>query len=174
MTLAKNPGDGQNTVSMSSQSDTPGSPSMGSLASLVEQLQPYEMQLRQAGQFVTVQRRSILRYLLRHRTHPTTGQISRAVGKNQSASQATVYNNLALFAELGIVHAIRSPHGDGETHWDIRTEPHHHLSCTDCGQVFDIDYSAAEVRIQSPELASRVKHTQVWLSGQCPRCANPS
>lgn len=153
---------------MSSQPEIPISPS------LVEQLQPYESRLRDAGQFVTVQRRAILRYLLRHRTHPTTGQISRAVGKNQSASQATVYNNLALFADLGIVHAIRSPHGDGETHWDIRTDAHHHLSCMDCGQVFDIDYSAAEVRILAPELAGRIKHAQVWLAGQCARCATAS
>jgi Fur family peroxide stress response transcriptional regulator len=159
---------------MSSQSDSPGSRGLSGLTGLAEQLQPYEARLRSTGQFVTVQRRAILRYLLRHRTHPTTGQISRTIGKNQSASQATVYNNLALFAELGIVKAIRSPHGDGETHWDIRIDPHHHLSCTKCGQVFDIDYGAAQVSIQESDLARRVEHTQLWLTGRCPPCAAAS
>lgn len=136
------------------------------------ELTAYEERLRDAGQFVTVQRRSILRYLLRHRTHPTTSQIARAVGRNRSASLATVYNNLAVFAELDLVRAVRSPYSDGdhEVHWDIRTDLHHHLSCRLCGLVTDIDPSAAEVRIHDRKLARRIERAQVWLVGVCTAC----
>jgi len=132
------------------------------------ELSPYEDRLRSAGQFVTVQRRAILRYLLRHPVHPTTAQIARAVGRSRSASQATVYNNLSVFAELGLIRSVRSP--DGETHWDIRTDAHHHLSCTRCGQVLDIDCSDAEVRLHDRRLARRVERSQVWLAGICSVC----
>ncbi len=132
----------------------------------------YEQRLRAAGQFVTAQRRAILRYLLRHRVHPTTAQIARAVGRRASASQATVYNNLNLFAELELVRAVRSPHSDGETRWDVRTDAHHHLSCSRCGQVFDIDLGAAEVRLHDRVLARRVKSSQVWFTGLCAPCAD--
>ncbi len=64
-----------------------------------QQLLHYEEILRNAGQFVTVQRRALLKYLLRHRVHPTTAQIATAIGRSGSASLATVYNSLALFAE---------------------------------------------------------------------------
>jgi Fe2+ or Zn2+ uptake regulation protein len=130
----------------------------------------YEQRLRDAGQFVTVQRRAILRYLLRHRIHPTTSQIAQAIGRSRSASQATIYNNLALFAELELVRAIRAPNGAGETHWDIRTDLHHHLSCKKCGGVFDIEHSAAEVRLHDRRLEARVDSMQVWMSGVCPSC----
>jgi Fur family peroxide stress response transcriptional regulator len=135
---------------------------------LEELLPPYEQRLRAAGQFVTVQRRAILRFLLRHRTHPTTAAITHAVSSAQTASLATIYNNLALFAELGFVRAMRVD--DGETHWDIRTDPHHHLRCSACGQVSDIECSAAEVVIHDAALAAETTQSQIWLSGRCAGC----
>ena len=74
-----------------------------------QQLLHYEEILRNADQFVTVQRRALLKHLLRHRVHPTTAQIASAVGRSGSASLATVYNNLALFAELAIVRTCAAP-----------------------------------------------------------------
>lgn len=136
----------------------------------------YEDRLREAGQFVTVQRRAILRYLLRHRSHPTTQEIARAVGRSGSASQATVYNNLALFADLDLVRPVRAPAStgagaeEGELRWDIRTDPHHHLRCTRCRRIFDLEPHAAKVRLRDPELASRIEHAEVWLVGKCPSC----
>jgi Fe2+ or Zn2+ uptake regulation protein len=53
-------------------------------------------------------------------------------------------------------------------------DPHHHLSCTKCGQVFDIDYGAAQVSIQESDLARRIEHTQLWLTGRCLPCAAAS
>lgn len=128
----------------------------------------YEQRLREAGQFVTVQRRSILRYLLRHREHPTTSQIATAIGKSGSASLATVYNNLALFAQLEIVHEVRAP--DGEVRWDLRTGPHHHMTCEGCGHIIDIEQGAAEVVVRDPGLRQRVRRSAIWLVGHCPRC----
>lgn len=132
-------------------------------------LRDYEQRLRDGGQFVTVQRRAILRYLLRHDDHPTTAQIAAAVGRSGAASLATVYNNLALFAKLQLLSAARTP--DGEQHWDLRIDPHHHLSCQSCGQVFDIEPAAAEVVVPDAALRRRIDHAEVWLIGRCAPCA---
>lgn len=133
-----------------------------------QQLLHYEEILRNADQFVTVQRRALLKYLLRHRVHPTTAQIASAVGRSGSASLATVYNNLALFAELAIVRTLRSPRG--EVHWDIRTDRHHHLVCSDCGHVDDVSEEQVEVSIRAPDILHRVTHTEAWLLWSCHRC----
>jgi len=132
-------------------------------------LRDFERRLREGGQFVTVQRRAILRYLLRHDDHPTTAQIAAGVGRSGAASLATVYNNLALFAKLQLLAAARTP--DGELHWDLRIDRHHHLSCQGCGQVFDIEPAAAEVVLPEPALRHRVAHAEVWLIGRCEGCA---
>ena len=134
-----------------------------------QQLLHYEEILRNADQFVTVQRRALLKYLLRHRVHPTTAQIATAIGRSGSASLATVYNNLALFAKLRLVSVARTP--DGELRWDLRIDPHHHLSCPDCGRVVDIDVTDAEVVVPDPKLRRRVQRTEVWLIGPCESCA---
>ncbi len=137
-------------------------------ASEREQLLRYEETLRTADQFVTVQRRAMLKYLLRHQIHPTTAQIASAIGRSGSASLATIYNNLALFAELSIVRTLRSPRG--EVHWDIRTDRHHHLVCSDCGHVEDISQEHVDICIHPPEILSRVTHTEAWLVWNCRLC----
>ena len=135
----------------------------------VESLRDYEQRLRDGGQFATVQRRAILRYLLRHCDHPTTAQIAASVGRSGAASLATVYNNLALFAKLQILTEVRAP--NGELHWDLRTDPHHHLVCQSCRGVVDIEAAAAEVVLHDPELQRCVERAAVWLIGQCRQCA---
>lgn len=129
----------------------------------------YEEVLRNANQFVTVQRRALLKYLLRHKVHPTTAQIASAIGKAGSASLATIYNNLALFAQLAIVRTLRSPRG--EVHWDIRTDRHHHAVCSQCGQVCDVPEADVALTICSPELAAHVIHAEAWVVlDRCPDC----
>jgi len=134
-----------------------------------ESLHDYEERLRELGQFATVQRRAILRYLLRHAEHPTTAQIAASVGRSGAASLATVYNNLALFAKLELLQVVRAP--DGELRWDLRTDSHHHLTCRVCGRVVDIEASAAEVVVHDPQLQRSVERAEVWLLGRCAQCA---
>ena len=133
-----------------------------------QQLLHYEEILRSAGQFVTSQRRSLLKYLLRHRMHPTTAQIATAIGRSGSASLATVYNSLALFAELQIVRTLRSP--KGEVHWDIRTDRHHHLVCSTCQLVSDLSEDEVAITVHDPAIAARIQRTEAWLLWTCQRC----
>ena len=136
-----------------------------------EQLAQYEEKLRAAGQFVTVQRRALLHYLVRTRTHPSTAEITRAVFDGKKASVATVYNTLRLLQNLRLLQVVQGP--DGETRWDIRTDKHHHRHCPACDRIFDVDASDIEVCIAQPALACQVTEAHVWLSGPCNRCAQP-
>lgn len=131
-------------------------------------LPAFEGRLREAGQFVTLQRRAIVQYLLSHREHPTAAQVAAAV-TSHGASLATVYNTLARLQELGLLLAVRSP--EGEIHWDVRTDAHHHLTCSACGAVSDVEQESAEITLRDPELKQRVERVALWLVGRCPRCA---
>ena len=54
-----------------------------------------------------------------------------------SISLATVYNNLRLFVEYGLLREV-SPH-TSTLRVDGNLEPHHHLVCTRCKSVQDIE-----------------------------------
>ena len=118
--------------------------------------------MRNADQFVTVQRRALLKYLLRHRVHPTTAQIVSAVGRSGSASLATVYNNLALFAELAIVRTLAAAPAARSTGtsapiaiitWSVPT-----VSLAD-----DVSGRTVAIGIRAPDIIHRVTHTEAWL-----------
>jgi Fur family peroxide stress response transcriptional regulator len=54
-----------------------------------------------------------------------------------SISLATVYKNLHLFIESGVFHEVSLHHGSLRVETNHR--PHHHLVCTSCKAISDID-----------------------------------
>ncbi len=57
--------------------------------------------------------------------------------RTPSISLATVYNNLRLFVDTGLLREV-SPHAS-TLRVDGNLEPHHHLVCTRCKSVQDIE-----------------------------------
>ena len=85
-------------------------------------------------------------------------------------SLSTVYRNLQVFKELGLVEE----HQFGSRRYyepAPRTE-HHHLVCLGCGRVFEFKCPSTE-RLKSTiskEEGFRVTDAEVRLSGYCPDC----
>jgi Fe2+ or Zn2+ uptake regulation protein len=124
-----------------------------------------ERVLRERGCALTPQRRAVLRFLDGNLDHPTAGRIFAAVTADfPITSRATVYNTLALLAEIGAVHAVRDVEGD--VRYDPNTAPHHHLRCVSCGRFEDIPADAVELRVHGLPAAGRVQ-----IDGRCARCA---
>ena len=68
--------------------------------------------LKMTGVRMTPQRHAILAYLLQTDTHPTVDEIYRALeDRFPNMSVATVYNNLKVFLEAGLVRELA--YGDG-------------------------------------------------------------
>ena len=126
--------------------------------------------LRERGMRVTPQRVVVHRALGELDRHVTADELLDAVtDRLPSVSLPTIYATLELLEELGMVRRLQR---SGTTLFDPRTEPHHHLVCTSCGSVEDLDAtldSAALKRAASkhdfaPERIEAIVH------GRCRDC----
>lgn len=119
------------------------------------------------------QRELIYNRVKNYPVHPTADEVYTALKKdNPNLSMGTVYRNLHLLAETGLL--IRIHIGNSPERFDARTDSHCHMLCERCGRVFDIECGVPE------GIEQRVfeKHghiiTDVSLSfkGVCGECAD--
>src|SRR5690625_7984314 len=90
--------------------------------------------LKGSGVRITPQRHAVLEYLLTSMAHPTADEIYRALeGKFPNMSVATVYNNLRVLREIGLVSELT--YGDNSSRFDCNMTEHYHkigrASCRD-------------------------------------------
>jgi Fur family peroxide stress response transcriptional regulator len=82
---------------------------------------------------------SILKILDRH-THPSIDELYEEIKKDfPSISLATVYKNLNILKDTGMVFEINTHMGKPKL--DVYMHPHAHILCKKCGAVFDVDFT---------------------------------
>ncbi|MBO9605348.1 MAG: transcriptional repressor [Paenibacillaceae bacterium] len=95
--------------------------------------------LKRNGIRMTPQRYAILSYLQGTKSHPTADDIYRALeNRFSSMSVATVYNNLKVFIDAGLVRELT--YGDQCSHFDADMSTHYHARCERCGKIEDFSY----------------------------------
>ena len=93
--------------------------------------------LRERGMRVTSQRVLVHRVLRELDRHVTAEELLEAVGDRlPNVSLPTIYATLDLLEELGMVRRVQRA---GTALFDPRTDPHHHLICSECGSIEDLD-----------------------------------
>jgi len=130
---------------------------------------PFDEEIR--GFRLTPQRRAILRVLREAADHPDATWIYERVRKElPHISLGTVYRNLSLLAEEGLIREI--PLGHQPSRWDGRTDPHAHAICQRCGRVVDVELCLPqEVFTQVAESTGfRLLDARVLFEGLCPAC----
>lgn len=94
--------------------------------------------LRERGQRVTTQRLVLHRLLRELDRHVSAEELARLAAPDlPGLSLPTVYATLDLFEELGVLKRVSQ--AGGPTLYDPRAEPHHHLRCSRCGRLEDLD-----------------------------------
>jgi Fur family transcriptional regulator, peroxide stress response regulator len=84
------------------------------------------------------QREEILSLLRSTDFHPTADWIYQEMKKGfPHLSLGTVYRNLAILADQGLVKKIHS--GSTFDRFEARVEPHYHLICSRCRTISDLD-----------------------------------
>ncbi len=132
----------------------------------------WEAALRSHGHRVTPQRLAILRMISTMR-HPTAESIHEAMGEAEpSLNLSTVYRNLAVLQEVGLVtHA----HIDAKAPvYHLAAEPSHiHLSCLTCGDVSRgrPGTAAACAERVATDTGFRSRRGRAAVSGFCPTCS---
>ena len=119
-------------------------------------------------------REKILAFLRGTKEHPSAHMIYNALySDNPTLSPATVYNNLKLFEEQGLV--IRVANVNGVERYDANTSDHVHFVCEKCGAVIDMmdaDIQGAKKACQVGQ--AKIKSIQIVLHGTCESCSGQS
>lgn len=128
-------------------------------------------QLKSKGIRMTPQRHAILDYLIHSMSHPTADEIYRAIEKKfPNMSVATVYNNLRVFKEAGLVRELT--YGDASSRFDANMVDHYHIICTECGKIEDFEYPRLSlVEKQAAKVTGfRVYSHRMEVYGVCEKC----
>ncbi|WP_423241360.1 peroxide-responsive transcriptional repressor PerR [Oceanobacillus zhaokaii] len=127
--------------------------------------------LKDSGVRITPQRHAVLEYLLTSMVHPTADEIYKALeSKFPNMSVATVYNNLRVLREVGLVRELT--YGDASSRFDCNTTEHYHIICNECGKIVDFQYpSLQEVESLAEQVTGfNVSHHRLEIYGTCEDC----
>jgi len=120
---------------------------------------------------MTKQRRVIVEELKKLKTHPTATLIYELVRKRlPRISLGTVYRNLDLLAEAGIIQKLET--AGTQKRFDGTVENHYHVRCVQCGQVDDIPLPLlGEIEDLLGGLSNyKILSHRLEFQGVCPSC----
>ena len=123
------------------------------------------------GLAATHQRQVVYEAVIAAHGHHSPEEIYLTVRRRiPSISLATVYNNLRLFVERGLLREV-SPHSS-TLRVDGNLKPHHHLVCSRCKSVRDIDGDFFDFKRISRQIPSGFDLSQplVEVFGLCRDC----
>ncbi|WP_304608242.1 peroxide-responsive transcriptional repressor PerR [Pontibacillus sp. HMF3514] len=127
--------------------------------------------LKGSGVRITPQRHAVLEYLINSMSHPTADEIYKSLeSKFPNMSVATVYNNLRVFREIGLVRELT--YGDSSSRFDCNTTDHYHAICDYCGKIVDFHYpSLDEVESLAEQVTGfDVSNHRMEVYGTCEEC----
>ena len=117
-------------------------------------------------------RDAILEYLRSTKTHPSAEMIYTDLKPQiPDLAMGTVYRNLTLFKEQGLVSSVATV--SGVERFDGNTDPHVHFICQNCNAVIDLmEMEVPQSLSQAAETAcgGQVSECQLSFTGRCRSC----
>lgn len=129
-----------------------------------------EDELRKADLKVTPARLAVIKYLESVKNPTDVDTIIESVEKKENVDPATIYRIINTFFEKGIIKRIEL--GEGKYRYEIAGNHHHHLICTNCGRIEDIEgeyLKDMENKIRSKR-GFLVKSHSLEFFGLCKNC----
>jgi len=120
---------------------------------------------------MTAQRRAILEELRKDRTHPSADELYLKVRRRlPDISMATVYRNLEILSEHGLIRRLWE--GGGPRRYDGDMEDHYHVTCDRCSRIGDVALGAVNGFLNEAQKVSDfdVKGYRLEFFGFCPKC----
>lgn len=120
---------------------------------------------------LTSQRQVILEELRKVKSHPTANEVYDMVRKRlPRIGLGTVYRNLDLLAEIGIIRKLEA--GGELKRFDGDISPHYHIRCVKCNKIEDIFIPRHQDLEQKAATCCNYKilDHHVQFSGICSNC----
>ena len=118
-------------------------------------------------------RDAILTCLRKTTEHPSAEWVySQLKQEIPDLSLGTVYRNLSLFKEQGLITSLGTV--NGVERFDANTDPHVHYICTECGKVLDLQKILVPEDLNqaaATDSGGEVTGCQLTFTGVCGRCA---
>ena len=127
------------------------------------------------GIAVTHQRQVLYQVMRSMDGHPSPEEVHAKVKRKIPAiSLATVYKNIHLFVERGVLREVSLHHGSRRL--EMNEADHHHMVCSRCKAISDVDASELGLPAQRKRLPGGflVERYAVDVIGVCSRCQGNS
>lgn len=131
-------------------------------------IEKVSLKLQALGYRATPSRRAVISAILQQSNHFTVDDL---LQRCRGAGRATVFRTVRLLTELGLVCRVLLE--DGSLHYRVSQRGHHHhLVCTECGNVQDLDECAISDIVRDLSRSSGYEIEGHWLElyGRCRRC----
>jgi Fe2+ or Zn2+ uptake regulation protein len=129
--------------------------------------------LRDKGCKITPQRRIIIQSLIKFAKFPTALELCNAIRQtNPEIGLDTIYRNLNLLIDMGVVNQINLPGKDAKVFELSLKGHHHHLVCLGCGAADCLDYCPVDEKELQKAAGVRfeiIGHS-LELYGYCQKC----
>jgi Fe2+ or Zn2+ uptake regulation protein len=129
--------------------------------------------LRTRGLRLTGPRRVVLEVVRGTESHPTAERVHAMVRRRlPRVSLGTVYRNLRLLVDEGLVKELPGPHA----RFDGNLSEHHHFTCLRCGRIVDVPGTVTEPQARAlcsrvaAEAGLQVSHHRIDFYGRCAEC----
>ena len=117
---------------------------------------------------LTSQRLQILKYLDKHKNHPTADMIYTQLKKNNPAlSKTTVYNSIEILKKHDILNTLTIQ--SNESRYEIKNKMHHHFLCKHCNAIFDVDIECPNQN-KTTYHGHRIEEVHGYFKGTCAKC----
>ena len=127
--------------------------------------------IRMKGKRMTPERMAILEAAYEFDTPFTIDLMKEYLEPIYHVTRQTVYNNLELFFQVGIV--MKRPIGSGAVEYEtcFLTQTHHHLVCQSCGQIFEFKDATIEPFLAQKRYKQfKMTNCTVFIYGLCKKC----
>ena len=134
-------------------------------------LEALTLKLEARGYRVTPPRRAVIAAVLQQNNHFTVEEL---LQRCRGAGRATVFRTVRLLSEMGVICRVLME--DGSLHYRVSQRGHHHhLVCTACGHVQDLDDCSVTDVVRELSRASGYEIEGHWLEfyGRCQSCRSP-
>lgn len=135
-------------------------------------LTDFRSRCKERGLAFTFQRQAIYEAVIDSRQHPTPELIYEQVRQRiPSISLGTVYKNVKTFLDSGVLQEVTLHHGT--LRLEANMTPHHHVVCSSCRAIYDLDHSAVEPIQYSTRAVPRgfaIQGCRVEFAGLCKTC----